>query len=81
MSEDFILTTTQNNKLRISAFGIERINSAPCIILVHGFKGFKDWGSFPYAAKYFAKEGYFVLTFNFSHNGIGDNLTEFTELG
>ncbi len=80
MSEDFILTTTQNNKLRISAFGIERINSAPCIVLVHGFKGFKDWGSFPYAAEYFVKEGYFVLTFNFSHNGIGDNLTEFTEL-
>ncbi len=80
MSEDFILTTTQNNELRISAFGRERINSAPCIILVHGFKGFKDWGSFPYVAKYFANEGYFVLTFNFSHNGVGESLTEFTEL-
>ncbi len=80
MSKDFILTTTQNNKIRVTAFGIERINSAPCLILVHGFKGFKDWGFFPYIANYFANEGYFVLTFNFSHNGVGENLTEFTEL-
>ncbi len=80
MSKDFILDTTQNNKLRVSSFGRERINSAPCLILVHGFKGFKDWGFFPYIANYFANEGYFVLTFNFSHNGVGENLAKFTEL-
>ncbi len=80
MSKDFILTTSQNNKLKITAFGLEKINSAPCLIIVHGFKGFKDWGGFPYSAEYFANEGYFVLTFNFSHNGIGENLFEFTEL-
>ena len=80
MRSEFILKTTKNNVLRISALGTERINSSPCIIYVHGFKGFKDWGFVPYSAEFFASAGYFVLTFNFSHNGTGDNLTEFTEL-
>lgn len=57
------------------------INTFNCktIILVHGFKGFKDWGFGPYTAKFFAENGFFVLSFNFSHNGIGENTTEFTE--
>ena len=33
-----------------------------------------------FTGNYFAERGYFVLSFNFSHNGIGENLTEFTEL-
>ena len=80
MRSEFILKTTKNNVLRISAFGTGRINSSPCIIYVHGFKGFKDWGFVPYSAEFFARAGYFVLTFNFSHNGTGDSLAKFTEL-
>jgi uncharacterized protein len=80
MTKDFILETKKNNLLRITASGLENIFNSPCIIIVHGFKGFKDWGFFPYVADYFAKKNYFVIAFNFSHNGIGENLTEFTEL-
>jgi len=40
----------------------------------------KDWGFGPYIGDYFAKKGFFVITFNFSHNGIGEGKTEFTEL-
>ncbi|MGB5849712.1 MAG: acyl-CoA thioester hydrolase/BAAT C-terminal domain-containing protein [Ignavibacteriaceae bacterium] len=80
MSKDFILNVQNSNVLRVTAFGIEHINSAPCLILVHGFKGFKDWGFGPYIGDYFSKKGFFVLTFNFSHNGVGDSLTEFVEL-
>jgi len=80
MSKDFILNVQNGNVLRITAFGIENINSAPCLILVHGFKGFKDWGFGPYIGDYFSKKGFFVLTFNFSHNGVGDSLTDFVEL-
>jgi pimeloyl-ACP methyl ester carboxylesterase len=43
--------------------------SAPLIIFVHGFKGFKDWGSHHLVARYFAQNGYRFLKFNFSHNG------------
>lgn len=52
----------------------------PLIIFCHGFKGFKDWGCWPYVADEFAKRGFAFLKFNFSHSGIGRNLTEFTEL-
>jgi pimeloyl-ACP methyl ester carboxylesterase len=50
------------------------------LIFVHGFKGFKDWGFNPYLAEYFAKNNFFVITFNFSLNGVGESLTEFDEL-
>jgi pimeloyl-ACP methyl ester carboxylesterase len=80
MSKDFILKTTRGNDLHISAFGSDNLGKSPCIILVHGFKGFKDWGFWPVLAQHFANNNYFVLTFNFSHNGIGKNLTEFSEL-
>jgi len=80
MSKDFILNVQNYNVLRITAFGLENINNAPCLIFVHGFKGFKDWGFGPHVGDYFSKKGFFVLTFNFSHNGVGDSLTEFVEL-
>lgn len=42
----------------------------PLIIFAHGFKGFKDWGGFPYLCQKLAEEGFAVLSFNFSHNGV-----------
>lgn len=79
MRKDFVLPTEDSEKINVSAFCNSNDGDAPCIILVHGFKGFKDWGFFPYSAEYFANQGFFVLTFNFSHNGVGDNLIEFIE--
>ena len=80
MNKDFVLNTKKNEKIKITSFGYENLESAPCLIFVHGFKGFKDWGFWPYSGNYFASRSFFVLTFNFSHNGVGENLTEFTEL-
>ena len=80
MNKEFRLKTKAGDFLNISAFGLENINRSPCLIIVHGFKGFKDWGFFPYTAKYFADKGFCVITFNFSHNGIGESKLEFTEL-
>jgi len=80
MSNDFLLISKKGNKIRITVYGLENLKSAPCLIFVHGFKGFKDWGFGPYIGNYFAKKGFFVITFNFSHNGIGEGKTEFTEL-
>lgn len=53
----------------------------PLVIFCHGFKGFKDWGGFPYMLDKIAGEGNFVVSFNFSYNGVGENgnhLMEFT---
>jgi len=79
MTKNFILITSRSEKLRITAFGIQNYKLSPCLIFIHGFKGFKDWGFGPYIGNYFAHNGFFVLTFNFSHNGVGDSLTEFIE--
>ncbi|MFC2103018.1 alpha/beta hydrolase family protein [Bacteroidota bacterium] len=80
MTKDFILNLSSNEVLRISAFGLEHIENTYCLIFIHGFKGFKNWGFVPAIGNYFADKGYFVLTFNFSHNGVGESLTEFDEL-
>lgn len=50
------------------------------IVVVHGFKGFKDWGFFPHAADRLAAAGHAVVSFNFSRNGVGADLETFGEL-
>lgn len=78
MNKEFRLKSNEGNVLDVSVYGIENISNAPCLILVHGFKGFKDWGFFPFTAAHFADKGYFVISFNFSHNGIsGKNFDQF----
>lgn len=52
----------------------------PVLLFCHGFKGFKDWGSFPYAAEALAQQGIVTVRFNFSCNGVGEGGTEFDEL-
>lgn len=55
---------------------------APLVIFVHGFKGFKDWGSHNMVAEYFAAHGLRYLKFNFSHNGTTpENPLDFVDLG
>jgi uncharacterized protein len=80
MKQDFVLKTKKDNILRISTFASEGNKINPCLIYAHGFKGFKDWGFIPYLGEYFSNHGFFVITFNFSHNGVGESLTEFDEL-
>lgn len=80
MNKVFVLNTKKNEKIRITSYGYENLETAPCLIFVHGFKGFKDWGFWPYTGNFFADKGFFVLSFNFSHNGIGEGVTDFAEL-
>ena len=39
------------------------------IIFCHGYKGFKDWGAWNLVAEAFAKNNFFFIKMNFSHNG------------
>jgi uncharacterized protein len=50
------------------------------VVLVHGFKGFKDWGFFPWIAERLVGAGFAVVAPNFSLNGIGRDPEDFTEL-
>lgn len=58
----------------------EGTREAPTIIIMHGFKGFKDWGFFPNLASRMTASGYATVCFNFARNGIGSDLKNFTEL-
>jgi dienelactone hydrolase len=52
------------------------------VAIVHGFKGFADWGFFPELSQRLAAAGFAALRVNFSHNGTGqgDDSVEFTRL-
>ena len=52
--------------------------SAPAVLVAHGFKGFKDWGMFPWLAEQIAEAGLRAIRFDFSHNGVEE--TDFDRL-
>jgi len=62
-------------------YSIKPEGKLPLLVFSHGFKGFKDWGGFPYMMKTLAEKGYAAVSFNFSFNGV-DKLhpEEFTRL-
>jgi uncharacterized protein len=49
-----------------------RTSPRPAIVVVHGFKGFKDWGMFPPLAERLARAGFATVTFNLSGSGVDD---------
>lgn len=79
MPKNYSLHTQDNEIIDVTVHFTETTDFGKIIIFVHGFKGFKDWGFGPYLAEYFSKQGFFVLTFNFSLNGIASGTQEFTE--
>lgn len=78
MSIPFQIIIDQDRLIRGDVFPSTN-KSQGTLVICHGYKGFKDWGMFPYVAEKLS-EHYDVITFNFSHNGVGENLLEFTEL-
>ena len=52
----------------------------PVVVILHGFKGFKDWGMFPPTARLLAERGLASVAMNTSRNGVEDRLEEFTDL-
>jgi dienelactone hydrolase len=50
------------------------------VVVIHGFKGFKDWAFFPHLCRSLAASGHVVISFNFSGSGIGSDPERFTEL-
>ena len=58
-----------NRKMLTDIAFRETKTKKPVLIFCHGFKGFKDWGSFPILSTQFAEHGFVFIKFNFSHNG------------
>ena len=49
-----------------------RDSARPAVLVVHGFKGFKDWGMFPPLAERLAQAGFSVVSPNLSGSGVDD---------
>lgn len=58
----------------------EGVDGPPLVLVAHGFKGFKDWGFFPWLAESLAKAGIAALRFDFAGNGVGDAPETFERL-
>ncbi|MEO8033443.1 MAG: alpha/beta fold hydrolase [Acidobacteriota bacterium] len=74
----FELTSDEGLPLR-GDFDVPR-NARALIIVVHGFKGFKDWGFFPWLAEHLCSHRFVVCRFNMSRSGIGENPESFDRL-
>ena len=66
--------------IRIDVRRPAAVEPRSAVLVVHGFKGFKDWGFFPYLCERLAADGHLVVSFNGSRNGVGPNLLDFTDL-
>jgi pimeloyl-ACP methyl ester carboxylesterase len=50
------------------------------VVVVHGFKGFKDWGFFPWLGQRLSQHRLAVCRFNMSRSGIGEDPESFDRL-
>src|SRR5215212_6440670 len=50
-----------------------RTSPRPAVVILHGFKGFKDWGMFPPLSERIARAGFTAISPNFSGSGVDDS--------
>jgi dienelactone hydrolase len=67
--KNILLPGSAGKPITLDIFFEQEQQKNPIVIYVHGFNGFKDWGSFDLVAAQFAKQGFVLVKFNFSHNG------------
>ena len=51
----------------------------PVVLVLHGFKGFMDWGFFPELSRRLADGGFVAVSFNMSGSGVGADLETFSD--
>jgi dienelactone hydrolase len=59
-------------QILIDVRAADRGSSHPAVVVIHGFKGFKDWGMFPHLAERLARAGFAAVSFNLSGSGVDD---------
>ncbi|WP_299249022.1 alpha/beta hydrolase [uncultured Lacinutrix sp.] len=76
-----ILSREEQKPIVFDVFFNETKKPKPLVIFCHGYKGFKDWGSWNLMAEAFRKAETFFVKFNFSHNGgTSENPIDFPDL-
>ena len=70
--EQFILSGSKDKTISGDLTYDDNYTNQPCVLFIHGFKGFKDWGAHHLTAAFFAARGYRYFKFNLSHSGVTD---------
>jgi dienelactone hydrolase len=78
--ETLQLQTDEGLPLRLRVCAPAETQPLAAIVVCHGFKGFAQWGFFPHVCQRLAERGFAAIRFDFSHNGIGEQATEFTRM-
>ncbi len=70
---------TLRGRLVYPAGAEERGARLAYVLVLHGFKGFMDWGFYPELTRRLVARGLAVVRFNFSGSGVGADPESFTE--
>lgn len=79
--KNIIVDGKHGKPILLDIYWNETGESKPIVLFAHGFKGFKDWGTWSRIGEEIVKAGFVFLKMNFSHNGTtADNPLEFGDL-
>jgi len=79
-TEPFTLDTPSGHRIDGLLDLPDRPDPRPVVVVCHGFKGFMEWGFFPYLAELLADRGFVVARFNFSGSGMRPGEDRATDL-
>lgn len=78
--ETFSIPGADNRPIRGDVYLPRGLEDPPMVALIHGFKGFKDWGFFPWLGRAMADAGLAAVAINLSHCGIENERERFDRL-
>lgn len=61
-----------NGEIKADVYAPQTREKFPAVALMHGFKGFRRWGFFPFVSRRIAESGAISICFDFLGNGIAD---------
>jgi len=70
---NFQILKSDNLTINCDLRSIPENRKKPLVIFLHGFKSFRNWGFIPFCCEFFAKNGFMVINFDYSMNGIIDS--------
>ena len=80
IEENFSLIHSSRSKVQCTLRLPRRQGQFRLVILAPGFRGFKDWGFFPYVGQSLCRSGFAALAFNHSLCGVRENPFQITDL-
>lgn len=79
-SEEFQVEVAEERVVRASLDQPQQLSAAArTIVFIPGFKGFKDWGGWPWLCRELASGGHRVVRINPSMCGVGESLDSFDQ--